>query len=234
MRAGGLASLSVLSVLSVVGCILAVSPETYGDRCRFAGEGTQCGSCVRTACQAEVNAECDGDALRAVESCAARHDASCGTIPDGPLAACVKTRCAGVCTVLAGTSETHCEEPPLGAGSACTCTQGGVANDAVCDSAAYPQTICCAPKGWPAPGLACSCRPVSCNATTDGCFCSLVTNTPVQSACSGFACCAERDACTCRAKGCYPFETQVPTCDVTVLGCADGQVRVASCSVRTP
>lgn len=226
----------VLPVLA--SCILAVSPDTYGERCRFSGEETQCGGCVLSRCAAEVNATCaNEEAMRSLEGCSERRDERCDALRASgtALGACVASACAGACSRLSGTSTTTCAEPPFGRGSACRCDVGaGSTNDFACSPAAYPETICCAPMGFPQPGQRCTCSPVSCIPTADGCFCSLRDSTPEHRSCNGVRCCADVDTCTCRAGECHPFEVEVPSCDITVLGCGKGQVRVDDCSPRTP
>jgi hypothetical protein len=229
------------AVLGAGGCVLFVSPTTYPTTCAFAGETSQCGACLAASCQTEIDAccgddGCAGSVLASLESCTTAHTCDALLGASGPLPACVKTKCAAVCVTLTGTSQTSCLEPPLAAGFGCTCTFGAPdgPNDFACSSAIYASARCCAPAGWPAPGLACTCAPLACNATTDGCFCSLAETTPTETSCSASTCCVENDTCTCRAKGCFSFETPVPSCDVTAVGCRPGQVRVDSCSLRTP
>jgi hypothetical protein len=233
---------AALALLST-GCILVVSPERYGDHCRFAGATTsQCGACLAQHCQGEIDSECGDDAaLAAVESCAVRHD--CGAISAAPLASgaagsCLAGKCGGVCRTLTGTSQTACSEPSLSEGTACTCTSGSTTNDFVCDARAYPSTICCAPKGWPAVGLTCTCSPLDCNPTNDGCACDRLTIAPTGSTCRGDTCCVDQDRCVCRAAtatpsgGCYAGETRVDRCTIDVIECAPGQIKVDSCAVR--
>ena len=238
-------ALVLLLSFVVVGCMLVVSPDTYGDRCRFAGDDTsQCGLCVASRCRAEVDACCrDGacDAtMRALDGCSDKHDGNCATLASSntDLGRCVAAKCAAVCVTLTGTSATTCREPHLGEGSVCTCDGASTAgNDFICSQAAYPDTICCAPPGWPAPGLACSCTPLSCTPTADGCFCALADFTPPKSReCSGgptSTCCADHDKCTCRARAsCYAGEHPVPSCEIRNVGCKENQQRVDSCSAR--
>lgn len=226
--------------LLVVGCVLVVSPETYGDRCRFAGDETsQCGRCIAERCRAEVDACCRDSAcdgmMRTLDACSDAHGPDCAALgaSDTDLGRCVARACAAVCVALTGASLTSCREPRLGEGSACTCEGASTAgNDFICSEAAYPDTICCAPPGWPSPGLACSCMPLSCTPSPDGCFCLLADFTPKSRACEGVTCCADQDTCTCRGRACYPSEHPVPTCDIEAAGCKKGQQRVDSCSAR--
>jgi hypothetical protein len=230
--------------LALVSCILIVSPERFGDTCRFSGEETQCGACLVDHCRAELDECCRDDqcdpTLRAVEACATRHDASCSAIARDaarfPIARCAAQRCGGVCVALQGTPLTRCEEPTLAEGAACVCLydESGGGNDFVCGTAAYAQTLCCAPKGWPAAGLECACLPIDCSPTREGCSCNRIKNAPEQSACAGAICCAETDSCTCGSRPCFAFETPVATCTLAAIACPKDQIRLESCSQRTP
>ena len=230
--------------------MLVVSPKRYGDHCVFVGATTsQCGECLAQRCRAEIDTACTDDvALAAVESCAAKHDCAAMTTPavaGTAVAACLATSCGAVCRTLTGTSQTACTEPSLSNGTACKCSTGGAStNDFVCDPQSYPDTICCAPKGWPAEGLACTCAPLACTDTTDGCACTLTTIAPSSPTCgggdAGGACCVDQEKCACRAMGCYALEQRVARCRVEPIGsagpsvgCANGQVRVTSCSLRS-
>ena len=55
--------------------------------------------------------------------------------------------------------------------------------------------------------------------------------TPTEQFCQATQCCAWQDGCTCRASGCYTYETKVETCSVAAVACPTGQVQVASCSI---
>ncbi len=234
---------SVGGSVGLVGCVLLVSPERFGDTCHFSGEQTQCGACIVERCQSAVDACCKDDAcaatLGAVESCASRRDDACTTIVNDAsrfaIAACVTEKCGGVCVALHGSPQTSCKSPVPDDSAACACTYGsGTNDDQLCGSAAYPQTLCCAPRGWPAVGLGCTCRPVECNPTSDGCFCLTVDTTPSQRECAGAICCAEDDTCSCGSTPCLMFQTQVPRCNLAALACRSGQMRVDTCSVRSP
>jgi hypothetical protein len=233
-------ALGPLVFSSLASCILFVSPEEYGSTCRFVGEETQCGACVATKCRPDIDAccrdvTCDAD-MEQLESCAEFHDSSCTTVKSTArsLASCVTRECDAVCGHLTGSTKTNCREPRLGEGSACTCSAGGELNDFVCNTRAFPNTVCCKPEGWPAAGLACACRPLNCTPTADGCFCSLGDFTPKESECDGVHCCVDKDKCTCRADECLPFETPVESCTAAALGCDEGQTRVDECSARMP
>lgn len=235
MRAVCLALLSML-----VGCILVVSPEEYGTTCRFAGEDTQCGACVATKCRDDLQECCRDElcdsALRDLDECAVNGSRACTVLHGSSrrIGQCVRDQCSDVCVERTGSSTTSCREPRLGEGSACTCEANGDTNDFICNARAFPSTVCCAPKGWPAAGLACTCRPLNCTPTNDGCFCSLGDFTPKQRDCSAVKCCVDQDKCTCRADGCFAFEREVESCNAAEVGCANGQDRVESCSARTP
>jgi hypothetical protein len=238
------------------GCILLVSPREYGSQCRFAGAQSECGACVVARCQAEVDtccsdSQCDGT-LTALDECASKHDPSCtqlGSKADSPsdgasigLRQCISRGCAAECQPFRGTSETSCKELPLAPGASCSCTTQSPSgtNDYTCATAVFPNTRCCAPNSWPAPGLECTCKHVQCIATATGCFCSLVDYTPDQETCGGTAgltCCAStataKDAqCTCGTRACFIDEVAVPSCSAEVMGCGM-QRRVDSCSSRT-
>lgn len=227
----------------LVSCILVVSPERFGDTCRFSGRDTQCGACIADRCQAQIDdccrdAACEGT-LHAIESCAGHGGETCSAIGRDAggfaVARCAAESCGAVCVARQGTSQTSCKVPLLGESAACLCRDtatGG--NDFVCNAAAFPQTVCCAPDGWPAVGLECGCRAIECNPTTDGCFCLTVDSDPRLRECSGLICCAQNDSCSCGTRACFAFQTRVPSCNLAAIGCKPGQIRVDSCSVRTP
>src|SRR5690349_9770587 len=93
------------------GCVLLVSPEHYGEHCRFAGETTQCGQCLLERCRAEIDAAClEHDALDALDRCADKHE--CESLKQraasNQAARCATEACGAVCRSLAGTSRTAC------------------------------------------------------------------------------------------------------------------------------
>lgn len=235
MRA--LALFSLLAMLA--SCILVVSPEEYGNVCRFRGEDTQCGTCIRAHCQGALN-DCCRDvtcgSLDHLDPCAEQRSSRCRDLVShlDPFADCVKRECGAVCVELTGTPTTSCREPRLGEGAACTCSAGGEANDDICSAVVYPGTLCCAPEAWPSPGLECKCQALDCRASPDGCFCRLADFTPKTRECSAVHCCASDDVCTCGSRACSSFEREVPTCAIGELRCAKGQKPVDSCSARTP
>lgn len=228
---------AAIALLST-GCILVVSPERYGDHCRFAGVTSQCGACLVQHCTTEIDAACVDDAtIAAVESCTERHDCTAITAlapAGGSVTACLAASCSAVCRTLPGTSLTVCSEPSLSEGTACKCTSGASTNDFACDPNVYPATICCAPAGWPSEGQACTCAQLACTATTDGCACGITTIAPSNPLCTGVICCADQEKCVCGARACYAFEKKVDACVLKEILCAKGQVKVESCSVRSP
>jgi hypothetical protein len=223
-------------------CILFVSTpdEDGGPRCRFAGEESYCGACVKEQCQAEVDACCAdpdcGQRLTTLEACTTLHDSSCESLGTDPLGTCIAERCRGRCEPLGGVSRTRCDEPLLAASTACRCQHTPVegANDHVCSPDVYPATLCCAPSGWPQPGVECSCKPIGCNPTSDGCICSLVDYAleGLARECGGEHCCAADDNCRCGPLPCESWQTPVPLCKLSVLACPAGNASVASCSIR--
>jgi hypothetical protein len=185
--------------------------------------------------------------LRTLEACATIRDEHCtelmtggGSFQRAALAECVLEKCSPYCQAVppgAGESETSCKESPLAPAAACSCTVQSIpANDFTCSEAVERGSRCCAPSGWPAPGLQCTCRRLSCNPTEDGCFCSLVDYAPEQETCAGQAhCClaaGHDDQCFCRSRECGPNETPVPACSLDVMGCGS-QVKQESCSRRS-
>lgn len=248
MHAAGRIVLSALSLLLFTGCILLVSEPTFGKTCRFSGAESACGACVASRCQASVDACCTDDAckdtLGSLDGCAAKHDGSCGALAaaasssqpaSAELGKCIARRCGGECQPFAGQSETTCKELVLAPGASCSCVTSAEHNDFTCSEAVFQGARCCAPKGWPAAGLECSCKRLQCNPTADGCFCSLVDYTPDQESCSGVYCCASPKTaeCSCRARPCYADETRVTACSTAVVGCGP-QDRIDACSSRSP
>lgn len=259
MLAKGIAGRAALVAAGFVAasCVLVVSPATYGGRCKFEGEDTACGQCLRDRCQPAVDACCTDDActptLGVLESCITRKDASCDDLAsrkargghDGDLATCATTTCGAVCRSFTGKSQTECKEPAFGRGATCACRPAPSAgNDFECSSETYPGRVCCAPEGWPADGLECTCQPLGCHPIPNGCSCALVDTPPEITRCGDqtlTTCCASKvdhDQCVCR-DSCFDNERLVPSCSVTtqdangvVIGCKKGQHRVASCTIR--
>jgi hypothetical protein len=230
------AFLCLLFVASLASCMLFIQPDEYGSVCRFKGEDTQCGACITTKCQDAVNACCRDEScdVTRVESCAQYLNVDCDYDARGNRAVteCIVRECGAVCDDFPGSPSTRCREPRLGEGAACVCEDVTATNEFVCNPKAFPDTLCCAPQGWPKPGLECTCRPLNCVPTNDGCFCRLVDFTPKQRECSAVHCCVDKDVCTCRADECSGFETEVESCNVNQVDCADGQIVVESCSAR--
>lgn len=243
------ALIAVLALTLLGGCILLVHEPAHGTSCTFEGAASACGACVRERCRSSLDACCGDDGcaetLNALDGCASRSDLSCVALASAAraprptsanLAACIEERCAGLCQPREGTSESACKELPLAPGVSCSCMTSATPNDFTCSEAVQPGTRCCAPKGWPAAGLQCACRQVSCNPTPDGCFCSLVDYTPEQTACTGVFCCVkpgQDDECACRSRACFADEQRVATCSVATVGCGP-QVRHGACSLRGP
>jgi hypothetical protein len=230
--------IAAIALLST-GCILVVSPTHHGDHCRFAGVASQCGACLAQHCTAEIDSVCeDIRTMAAIDSCAEKHDCSAldALAPaQGVVSVCLAKNCGGVCRTLTGAPQTSCSEPSLSEGTACKCTGSASTNDFLCDPKVYPGTICCAPAvGWPSEGQACTCAQLACNATTDGCACGITTIAPSNPTCTGGTCCADQEKCGCGARACYDSEKKVDACVLDVITCAKGQVRVESCSVRSP
>jgi hypothetical protein len=252
----------VTTGLFAASCVLLVSPATYGERCKFEGEDTTCGRCLRDRCQGSIDACCTDDTcgatLGVLESCALHGDATCGDLTsrkalashDGELATCATTRCGAVCRGFTGTSDTKCSEPVFGRGATCSCLPTpGAGNDFLCSPETYVDTLCCASDSWPAPGFECSCLPLGCHGTPEGCSCALVDTPPDQKECGGpgaggaTTCCVsllDPDQCVCRGS-CFDQERKVPSCSLAAadangpaIGCKKGQKRVASCTLRSP
>jgi len=192
----------VLALTLGAGCVLFVPEAHVGDHCAFDGADTDCGACMRAFCTDPIDAACGDpaalkDVIPPMEACAARGDASCDTVPASDVATCMRARCAAVCYARVGASATHCTDAFLAPSLACTCDTSGPPNDLRCASAAYPRATCCAPVGWPAPGLECACAAILCAPLTDGCNCVLTDNLDAANAseCHGLHCCASEDHC---------------------------------------
>jgi hypothetical protein len=241
----------VLSLVTLAGCILFVSPADYGAHCEFQGMTTDCGACLAERCQTTIDA-CCGDStcasiLSSVDTCASELGDACTTLKDAAksgtdptqqaLGSCVATLCAGECAASQGESVTKCSEPEFAEGTACTCSSAsdGGANDFVCSSAVYPEALCCAPSGWPGPGLTCNCEPLECSSMPSGCSCSLSCSPFGSSSttCSGPPhCCALSGSCSCSDSPCTSGETKVSSCSAKTAGCPSGAHVVESCSIR--
>lgn len=237
-----IASLAML----VGGCILLVSPESGGDHCRFEGEDSTCGSCVKLRCQESVDRACDArrdGTLANLDGCTSARDGRCAALatdtssPEAAaLASCVSAACPGACAPAPGKTTTRCVPEPFGDGRQCSCTLAAPANSFVCAEAVLKDTICCAPAGWPGAGLACSCLPLGCAPNPDGCSCFPTTYRPESEVCTGQICCATSTTCRCGTRPCSApsGERRVDRCSIAELGCAQGQERVASCTITSP
>jgi hypothetical protein len=230
--------------LGLAGCILLVSPTSYGTTCHFSGMGTTCGSCIASQCQTEVNACCVdpgcSGTLDALDQCASGDGGACSAIDSetasndvnsAGLAACIVRSCSNLCETHSSTSKTSCSVPEFGGGHSCQCSLSDQSNDTVCSSAAFPDTLCCAPDGWPAPSLQCTCQQLSCGPTADGCDCFLSPGESCTHVCSATICCQNLDDCYCGSAACLAQEKQVPSCSLSVVGCPVGNKQVESCSI---
>ncbi len=231
----------------LLGCVLLVSPKSFGDHCRFDGEETPCGQCIRTRCEADVDgccreSSCDST-LTGLESCAAGDVAKCDSVASlrasseaakAGLGRCLDERCRTECSAPSTRSKTKCAFPSFGQGETCSCTLSTTPNDVSCSEEALPKAICCAPEGWPADGQRCACKAPSCGATGDGCRCLLEDAPSEGETCSGKICCARNDVCTCGSLACLAGERSVASCSRAELACGPGLVRVKSCVVAAP
>ena len=235
-----------LAASIVAGCALVVHPETFGSTCRFSGDDSECGACVAARCQPLVDGCCRDEAcsttLAALEGCARSGDGRCDALKadrtsavssQANLASCVATRCSGRCASKAERSQslTRCTESARSVGRACRCALSESPNDFECSAIEQPGSVCCAPAGWPAEGLECTCFPLDCVPSLSGCVCSLEDRTPEVSTCSGGICCAAPGGCHCRASACEPSQTRVASCSAREALCPDGQLRVERCSL---
>jgi hypothetical protein len=229
----------VLTACSV-SCILVVSPDDHGTRCRFAAEKeTACSRCLTSRCSAEIDATCfDEGVLSIAEQCAVAGDDACNRVPASPLATCLQTRCNALCYAKTGASQTRCTESFVSAGLACSCTTSTTApTDLACNSEVYPRTRCCAARGWPAPPAECTCNAVACVALSDGCLCHLTDNLDESTATDckrtpDTHCCAVEERCQCRVRTCGLGEREVDVCNKAEITCPKNTVEVASCAIR--
>lgn len=247
MKVRGLVVGSVLLFSSA--CVLLVDPHAGGAHCALTPAASDCVACLARHCQAPIDACCTegtcNDIVTVLEGCASRHDATCGEIgrrtasPDAAeaqLARCASAECAGLCNTRSGTSASQCSASRSGEGT-CSCQIKEPTTDFECSAVTYPAARCCASPSWPGAGLVCSCSPVVCVPSGDGCFCSLnAYATPgSQATCNDVYCCATQDACRCNpTTPCKAPEQPVATCSLDAIGCSNEMKRVTSCSVRTP
>ena len=121
----------------------------------------------------------------------------------------------------------------------CLCAPNAIENGGktpvgTCDVATYgsPSMCCYRPDT-----AECSCYAITCTGTADRCSCGPATfagSDPVVASCTGAICCQSSvaDTCYCGSAPCTDGATQIPACDVSVLGC-DQEVphtRVDSCT----
>lgn len=240
----------MLASALTAGCVLLVSPPEGGETCLFGVSNTLCGACVVERCRDAVNDCCADrrcrDRLPQLEDCARNANASCDAFKQlsaeeaeesagAALSLCVQRECPGRCEAV-GTSLTNCTDLPASARKGCSCRYGGVSNPQICSPLEYLDTLCCAPEGWPAPGQECSCMPIGCQPSPDGCICSLVdyANSATARTCEGTICCAADDTCVCGTTPCTTHQKQVERCSLEVLSCPRQQNRFWSCSVHEP
>lgn len=234
-----------LAASCVASCILLVSPDDYGQHCRFEGQDTACGQCITTQCQAPLDDCCLTDScapgLNLIEQCAKGDRQLCELVESDlqardpkriALAACVHSACGALCKAGAPPARiTKCEQSSLGRGKTCSCRIGAETNQADCSEIGYPQTVCCAPQSWPAEGQKCTCNTIACNPSSSGCSC-LLFDIPSESAvCNGDVCCLDGDSCRCGSKACSSGSVQVASCTIDTIGCPPNQKRVESCAV---
>jgi hypothetical protein len=229
----------------MAGCVLLVSPPEGDETCRLDISGTFCGICIVQHCQDAVNdccadtqcrellAQVDDCARSANENCEAFKKLSLGKSTGSALSQCVQRECPGRCEAV-GTSSTFCLDMPSSAQTACSCSYGEGSNPLVCSPLEFPDTLCCAPEGWPAAGQQCSCKPIGCQPSPDGCICELVdySSPALARSCEGVYCCAADDTCVCGSTPCPAYHTPVARCSLEVLSCPRQQNRLPSCSVH--
>lgn len=126
--ATGRATLAFALVLGASGvltnCILVLPPIEHGEHCQFEGS-TSCASCLRTNCQASVDACCDdiscrgyssGDSavLNGLDACGRGDTTACASAMNGAtygkatdVASCVVTSCKDECV-----GDAHVSAPP--------------------------------------------------------------------------------------------------------------------------
>ena len=229
----------------VQGCVLLVSPPEGDEECRLGNSNTLCGNCIIEQCQEAVN-DCCADSrcrelLTQIEDCARNTNESCeafkelsfGQATGSALSKCVQSKCPGRCEAV-GTSGTYCTDMLTSNQTACSCRYGEASNELVCSPLEYPDTLCCAPAGWPSVGQNCTCQPIGCEPSPDGCVCLLVdySHSVLSRACEGLYCCAFEDACRCGSTPCKSWETPVERCSLDALTCPTQQTQVATCSIH--
>ena len=228
------------------GCILLVSPDPGGQHCHFADEVSTCGSCIKQRCEAYVDSACRAGrdvALAKLDACTTARDESCtalfadvSSVEAHNLGLCVAANCPGACAPALPNTLTRCVPEPFGDGRPCSCSLASPSNSFVCAEAALPRTLCCAPKGWPGAGLACTCQPLGCAPNGDGCSCFLTTYGPDDEKCEGAICCASATSCRCGSRACSQAagERSVDSCTIAEMTCPPGRDHVATCIVPGP
>ncbi|MBX3186498.1 MAG: hypothetical protein KF819_05760 [Labilithrix sp.] len=237
------ASLAAIAHVVLAGCVLVVTPDEYGSTCHFAGEDSRCGSCLKQRCQAFIDDCCRDEActstLERVERCTTGDVKECALLgaeseaaepSRSKLARCAESQCKAECAGGLTKSVTRCTVPTFGQGGTCNCVLSSTPNETLCSEATFPGTVCCAPEGWPAQGLRCSCKVITCGPSRDGCSCMLTDGVQEGPSCTGRTCCLLGDTCACGTNTCLPEEKMVASCSRDVIECPPGQKRVTSCS----
>jgi len=149
-------------------------------------------------------------------------------------AASLLTPLALVALLHCGDDDTLKIECKLAAdGKSCDCTPGNEVLGFCNPAAGIPSlpAVCCAPEGWPASGLHCTCEQIICVTTDQGCRCTRATERqqpggeevatcPLPSS-DTVRCCIDKTG-NC---GCYPKAADQ---------CGDGATDVATCDYNTP
>lgn len=244
-----LATGAVATILVATSCIAIVNPDDYGRTCSFANVGAVCGACLAGQCQAAIDACCASDqclsALADVDLCAGGDRNACGRVVARPgtspaandaaslrLAQCLSKSCASACPYAVATV-TRCAQPVLGNGATCHCDVSAQPNAVECSRAAFPDTLCCAPDGWPSDGQRCSCLKWACNPNEVGCGCLLSeTSSRIDSPeCTGVTCCSDGYQCQCSSLPCRDDQKKVPSCSLSFAECKKGTRAIDRCTV---
>jgi hypothetical protein len=234
------------------GCILIANddPSKLGSTCEFEGGTTECGVCVATQCQTQLDSCCSkstcASQLGYLDDCAGNADIDNGcqllaaTAPD--LATCLDSMCGTACGVGDGgtlpetgggdgtVNHTYCYT----SGDECSCSEGIPPNGTTCDSTTVKQpALCCASQGWPtATDSSCSCQPFSCTIITSTYVeCSLSSASTGTTTASSGTCCTDGTTCSCDSEiSMCNSGNPVAVCDVTTIGCGASQTGLPSCS----
>lgn len=242
-----MATSMLAAVLVATSCIAFVNPDDFGPSCAFANRGAACGSCLASQCQSAIDACCGSDAclpaMADVDLCAGGDRDACGrvlartttTATDDVsvrLSQCISKSCVNVCPYAVATV-TRCSQPVLGSGKTCNCDVSAQPNAVVCGRETFPDTVCCAPEGWPKEGQRCSCLKWACNPTEVGCGC-LLTETSSKtdtSECTGVNCCSDGFQCQCSSLPCRDDQKKVPACSLSFAECKAGTRAIDRCTV---